>query len=277
LTTLPLELALNSAGIDSKSLAVVTWLESSPACFSLQGEGSNAMSLWGRLRSLTEYTGFWPVIAGDDERLNLLRDNYELELKSWEEKVSVFGEPASRHAEHSASSLRLNASGETLALEHWFDAKISEQPESTICEEGQWPVDLPGRQPQVLSLTKKYDYLVGAERPLKRIYTLLLPLTIPWHVPAFLHLGGFSACPQTDVHVAIAKRWNQRYGAEIISASNDTIEMQVNSPPKTKDEALRLAREQSIYCTSIVRHKFGTIASLAASLIDASLWSFWWD
>ena len=40
---------------------------------------------------------------------------------------------------------------------------------------------------------------------------------------------------------------------------------------------MELAWEQYWYCTDLVEHGHGSIANLAATLLDAPYWYFWWD
>ncbi|PWT97420.1 MAG: hypothetical protein C5B53_08070 [Candidatus Melainabacteria bacterium] len=260
---------LKSAGMDTKSLTALDWPGLHSRIFTLQTEGGKAIELWQRTRALTDHTGFWPLIVGEEEHLTALRDNYEMELSSEEESVN------SHHALGDSMS-RLISSGESLDLDEWFKARIAEEKDRAQCEEGTWPIDLPSRGNRNLALTHRYDYAAGSEKPLARVFLLFLPVTVAWQVPAILRLGGWNQCPQTDTHVAVAKAWRQRYGAEIISATNNIVEMYVDSPPKTKDESLKLAREQSLYCSDLIHRKYKTLCALAANLLDAPFWSFWW-
>ena len=65
--------------------------------------------------------------------------------------------------------------------------------------------------------------------------------------------------------------------AEIVSVTQDVIEASVARPPETREHSLRLARQQFSYCTDIVTQGTETIANLAAGLINADAWFFWWD
>jgi hypothetical protein len=75
----------------------------------------------------------------------------------------------------------------------------------------------------------------------------------------------------------MAKRWHERYGAEIVGMLPDLIEMWVACPPTTREDALDLAKGQDIYCPDIVDQGTGTIQALAAGLLNGTAWFFWWD
>ena len=59
--------------------------------------------------------------------------------------------------------------------------------------------------------------------------------------------------------------------------THDTIELHVARSPRTRDDALALAYEQYAYCSDIVDQGAGTLEALAAVLVHASVWFFWWD
>ena len=59
--------------------------------------------------------------------------------------------------------------------------------------------------------------------------------------------------------------------------SRDIIEMSVAHPPRTRESALIVAREQYVYCSDIVDQGVGTISNLAATLLNGRIWYFWWD
>ena len=59
--------------------------------------------------------------------------------------------------------------------------------------------------------------------------------------------------------------------------STDVWELFVENPPKTHEESELLAWEQFGYCGDIVWQGVGTVNSLAGTLINSSVWYFWWD
>jgi hypothetical protein len=77
--------------------------------------------------------------------------------------------------------------------------------------------------------------------------------------------------------VAIAREWGERYGARLIANTSDVIEFEVERPISSRDEALAVAELQYRYCSDIVLQGTGTIEALAASLVGAKYWFFWWD
>jgi hypothetical protein len=170
-------------------------------------------------------------------------------------------------------------------VKSWFAERVAEKQRD--CEEwqgfpepdvrGLWP-DHIAPMHNLYTLDERYSengkQLV---RPHREILIALLPSSEPAEAPAFLNFGGWNDCPGPEVHVALARRWADQYGARLVVCSNDTLEFRVKRPVASREEALRLAEEQYTYCEDIVVQGIETIEGLAAALLGASKWFFWWD
>jgi hypothetical protein len=212
--------------------------------------GSQALATWERLRG--EGKG-WPVIIGDDEALMLVAEGLE---------DNADQEPAAILA--AAARIRLPADLEKhFADEYGADAEMPEQ--------GSWP-PIADAQP---GLTVASDILTG--KPLERVHIIILPITDGSEAPAYLCWGAWNACPPPELHVALLRSWNARYGTELVGLSGDVLNLRAARRPATRDEAMALAGEQYLYCSDIVDQGTMTLAPLAASLMDGDWWFFWWD
>ena len=54
-----------------------------------------------------------------------------------------------------------------------------------------------------------------------------------------------------------------------MAVTSDTIELSVSNPPKTREDALKLAEEQFIYCEDIVLQGTETLEALATELLNS--------
>jgi hypothetical protein len=113
-------------------------------------------------------------------------------------------------------------------------------------------------------------------------YTIgLLEMEEPWHV--FAHLGwgdektGGQDIWGCDFQCAMHRRWQEQWGAEVISMTPVVIECRVARPPLNAEDAMRLAREQYVYCKDIVHQGAGSLTELASILLRGKEWFFWWD
>lgn len=115
------------------------------------------------------------------------------------------------------------------------------------------------------------------DEPLPKVF-IGLAQTDDWTlIPAILRWGGWNSCPHPEYHVAALRAWRDRYGAELVGMSFDTINLRVARRPSTREEALALAREQYVYCPDLIDQGVGTYSALAADLMANDWWYFWWD
>lgn len=103
----------------------------------------------------------------------------------------------------------------------------------------------------------------------------LLPIDAPWKAPAYLCLTGDD--PSPEAHIALMHDWYQRWGAELVAASPNELEMQVLRPPADYGQAQTLAKQQYAYCPDLVLQNTGSIRELTNHLLGGHRWWFWWD
>jgi Domain of unknown function (DUF4253) len=244
---------LASLGVDVSSLSPAFALPEG-MLFRLVVPGAEALARWRALRELVPLTGHWPVVLGDD--LNLRR----LQVGLMEDEPV----PASE----------LVRVGEAFDVEEWLGERRDELALDLTMDTWE-EVATEGREPGPRDLALPYDGLSG--QPLQRVSLALVPTARPWHVPALLRLGGWSDCPQAEVHVALMRHWHVRHGAEVVGVGRDVVELYVPRPAATRHEAERLACEHYAYCPAVVEQGAGSLGALAAVLHHVRLWSFWWD
>lgn len=214
--------------------------------------GEKALGEWERLRR--EGHG-WPVVVGSDDALALLAEIHGAGTGDAPQRPYT---PEAILAE--ADKVRLTR-GEKTGLDISDPAAI-----------GKWP---PAGSVKGAGLSVALDMMTG--KPLARAHILLLPARTGAEAPAWLRWGGWNECPMPAHHVAILRDWNRRYGAELVGMSGDVLNLRVTRRPKTREEALLLAREQYEYCVDIVDQGVGSLAALASALMEQDWWFFWWD
>jgi hypothetical protein len=163
---------------------------------------------------------------------------------------------------HPATTADIIEIGENLDVKLWLSERVKTDPRYYKFETGEWPDD-----------SYKPEFSFGNTG---LVMMLIVECLKPWHIPAAIRFGDANECPMAQVHVAILKQWNERYGAEPV-AFGSSLELRINRPITTKKEALKVAREQSIYCGDLVHQGDGKLASVAARLLNADVWTFWWD
>ena len=138
--------------------------------------------------------------------------------------------------------------------------------------DGPWPDHpLPGwDQPRCLR-----DGLTG--RPTAELFIALLPTDDPIEAPAFLDDEGGDERPPPEYLVVALRSWWQRFGAVPVVITRDSLELSVARPLQDRDTALALAREFYEICPDSVGQGAGSVAALAATLLDSPFWYLWWD
>jgi len=105
--------------------------------------------------------------------------------------------------------------------------------------------------------------LVPARRPAD-----VLP-TVGWRTA-----GRF---PTSLPIAAVLRSWEARFGARLLDVGPGTqIRLLVERPPRSTEAAQRVAAEHLAFCDERVGQGHD-IPGVAASLVDAPVWTCWWD
>lgn len=105
----------------------------------------------------------------------------------------------------------------------------------------------------------------------------LLPTQHAHDAPAWHKFGGWNSCPPPAVHAALARDWQEQYGARLVVNTHDVMEFEIARPIATRDEAVAMALLHHRYCGDIVDQGIGSVLRHAAFLLGARYWYFWWD
>lgn len=247
-----LEEVLLRNGFPASSL----WTMTEPADLVLvEVPGLEALDAWQRLRDLVPETHRWPVLAGDMEEVARVFEQID---DGFDPAATL---EASRGIDPAGWAAELRASDPEL-----YDP----------------PREEPALRERVFRETgPRHEIMLHLDvqqgRPVDRVGIVLVPTERSWEAPAYLNYGGWNECPEPAVHVAFLRRWHERYGAEVVSIGPDVMEISVARPVAGREEALALADEQFLYSYDIVAQGTETLDRLAAHLLQATVWYFWWD
>lgn len=211
--------------------------------------GEEALVELNRLRARAGTTGLYPILFGNAEEFERLEEGMEEDFDA-------------------AKTLK---ESELIILPDWFRSKIESESELYQTEQGDWPDECEGE----MGLITHLDVL--SRKPHKEVAIGLLKIASPWEAFAHLNWGAWNDCPSPEEHCAVHRYWASKYGAEVVSITSDVVQCAVARPPVDREESLRLAHEQYIYCYDIVEQGTETIAALAAGLVNSKYWYFWWD
>jgi len=258
----------------------------------LETTGDRALATWEQLKGGGRGL---PIVIGGDESLDLLLEPFG--PGDFNKRTAAEILAAAAPIRHPGDLSALRADGEARSKEHLrqlFESRpdaplpkiivtdsngtrelTREETWAAMLREkasppvGEWPAE--ARTLPELSVARTYRGV------LPKVYIALVPTDDWTTVPARLRYGGWNACPLPEYHVAALRSWRDRYGAELIGMSFDSIDLRVTHRPQSRGEALELAREHYIYCNDIVDQSLGTLSALAACLMANNWWEFWWD
>lgn len=221
--------------------------------------GDGAITIWEKLRALTEASGYWPILRG--ERMLSLDGGDVAPAAAWLEQAQRI-DAAAWFSDRQAVSGEIN--DEALGLiDEWAefagDVKASEL----------------GKAASLTSYFTPFDILTGEPHP--RLWLNLIPTRQGFEAAAYLGFGGFKACPDPAIQVALQRYWQQHYGAEPVAMTSDVLEMRVNQPPLDESAAAALARQHFLFCDAIVLQGVMSLENLKNTLKGSPLWYFWWD
>lgn len=243
-----------------------TYVGDVPAPFAfIRTSASDAMAeMVGLLRAQPEAT---PVILGDEASA---ASHFEIILDgdrpTPEETMSLVANTTSTALMDEADAT-IHAS-----LKAWYAKKGKAPPaQGTRLPRGPWPEDV---FPHQVPLT-----LVDPEtgKPKGEVLIGVFNTSKSWEVPAYLRFGSWNGCPSPAIHTALGREWAASHGARLIVNTRDVIEYEISKPIMERAEAIKVAEHQFRYCEDIVMQGAGSIDALAAKLMGARYWYFWWD
>ena len=219
-------------------------------------------------------TGGQVVIVGDREDFEAL----SYPFRDLEETIGFLGTVdeilAQANAIRHPEGLHAHRREETEQMREFLESRgyefIPFDPEGIPL--GAWPSSLQGL---LLDGPTVHTHYTG--RIHEEVYLVNIPAKASWEIPAYLYWGGWNANPPPHIHIAALRDWHAKYGATLVGITDDVLNLSVETPPTSREEALALAKDQYIYCEDIVLQGVGDIAPLAASLMESSHWYFWWD
>jgi len=230
--------------------------------------GSEAVREWQRLRDAGDG---WPVIIGSRDNLVRVAETYA-EAHDRSPDASEADGAVRSTAEILAAAAALEIPRSLIEREEVILDGSEDTDAFTPPPLGEWPEEAgePVNEPCVT-----VDLLAGQYLP--EVTILVIPTEYGYDVPAHLRWGDWNDCPPPEYHVAMLRRWHERYGAELVGLSGDVVSLRVARRPETREAALALAREEYLYCRDSIDQGAETFSNRAAQFMRDPWWDLWWD
>jgi Domain of unknown function (DUF4253) len=92
--------------------------------------------------------------------------------------------------------------------------------------------------------------------------------------------GDWAGHDPAGAVTAILRSWEDRFGATVFRMGFARLHLLVDRPPKSREHALRVAAELVHFSDDFHSAEgvaLDTVANIAAEIVNAPLWKFWWD
>jgi hypothetical protein len=77
---------------------------------------------------------------------------------------------------------------------------------------------------------------------------------------------------------SVLRSFEDRFGATLLKLGPGAeLRLLVERPPRTLQHATQIAAEHSVFCTECAGQGLQEIPKIAAALVSAPIWTFWWD
>ncbi|GAA3573091.1 hypothetical protein GCM10022419_062530 [Nonomuraea rosea] len=86
---------------------------------------------------------------------------------------------------------------------------------------------------------------------------------------------GWSSAAGGARATVVLRSWQERFGVRLCSLGPDTLNVTVAWPPRTLEHARHVAVEHYAFCPDL--RQDNDFEEYAAEIVDAPVWSFWWD
>jgi hypothetical protein len=96
---------------------------------------------------------------------------------------------------------------------------------------------------------------------------------------ALVSMGWNGAVNQasTATLTVVLRSWEERFGATVMGVGFDSLDLLVERPAASEQQALAVAAEHFAFCADNVYQGTGSIREYAEELPGATRWAFWWD
>jgi Domain of unknown function (DUF4253) len=239
-----------------------------PAAWVTREEVSDAGRVWAALSELQQETGLVPfllgTLSGDPSR-------------PWDQEEFCDPiDPADADQMDPADVLKEMWDGETHEVDVLGQGEDPEFAEYIAEAIAPFSREFPGLAPREdapLS-PQQLDQTLGS---LGAARIGLVPATRPADV---LPLIGWTPSDQSDALpvTAVARSWEDRFGARLLQVGFAEIRLLVHHPPRSLDAAQRVAAEHWAFADECDEIGRSHVAAIAATLLrQPAIWQFWWD
>lgn len=234
------------------------WLSNGPA----------APGLWSRLLSIHADTGVWP----------LLLDSYQLVVSGQGFRPWESGELNPR----SVTSPEQHSAADLLAdwWEEYASGAVTVGLGTSRLRDPSFFPEAAARPTSEASMALANEYAAAYLSMHPHVRLGLVAAESGAHALAAVGWQGpLNYDNDTGKFAAVVASWQHRFGARVVSVGGGTLDLSIAAPPSSREDALAVASEHFAFCPDNIWQGSSpyTIAAYAEQLVDAPVWTFWWD
>lgn len=125
------------------------------------------------------------------------------------------------------------------------------------------------REHALRMLPEAHVGLVRARRPADVLVAVGWSIFDAGYNPLPVSVGSWCA--------TVLRSWEDRFGARLMWVESDRLRLLVGRPPQTVEAATRVAAEHWAFADECGGVTKTSIKDLAAALVGAPVWTYWWD
>ena len=288
---------LSKTSLDDRPVATLPVLNTDESALVIDILPAEIDTAWSALRGLIDETGRWPIVSsawGSTSGILEKRLAEEDPFSRFYYKEAPGADDVSPRGLIEKSRLvcpdefvaQLDANSAKEMDDGWAAEWLEEELDKCMTTIGRLPeqdeLDHSIVHPVIRVDRWIFDQLLASGKPPEyqvrqfewyqpsNAHLILLPVTSSWEALAYCHF--FGAYEGSEYYIAVGKRWEEKYGAELVCHYGTMLQCRVQNPPRDPAEAWQLAREHDLLSSNTLASTGTSIRDYARGLTGMTRW-----
>jgi hypothetical protein len=277
--------------LPGKSFEELPILDTRERAYACPMTSKDVVPTWRAARSLVEKTGRWPIIVIGAENDLFSRFYFEeapdtddvspraLIAAAGKVDVDAFMKRKRREMdEASPPDMEDLLSFHLDATRQYFDdapteadvasARVDGKPITSELQLERWLLDWELARGPNKQLSQLHEPWYEPDEEMTLVF---LPVNQPWDALAYINMYGTSDYGSEN-YIALARRWQEKYGAELVCHYGTMLQCLLTRPPATIQEAFEVAQQQYLFAPCTLQLSGTTLRHHAAGLVGYDRW-----
>lgn len=292
-----LKALLSATSLKDRPVTSVPVLKTDERALAIDILPSEIESAWQSLRGLVDQTGRWPIVTsvwGSSAESLDQRLAEENPFSRFYFKEAPGADDVSPHGLIEKSKqvcpdqfvAQLDTESAKDMDDAWAADWLEEELDTCMATIGRLPeqdeLDQSIAHPVIRVDRWIFDQLINLGRPPEHVvpqlewfepsnaYVMLLPVRSGWEALAYCHF--FGAYEGSEYYIAVGKRWEEKFGAELVCHYGTMLQCRVLNPPTNSADAWQLAREHDLLSSNTLGSSGTSVRDYARGLTCMNRW-----